>query len=152
MLRIFDIELKKFCPGPRENGASVRAVAKRQIEYFELECYRHFPYENSKCHLSVTAKIASFQQSVDRHGSPSSPPSPSSAIWCDCIDGCAHLRRPHIVVVPSSVLDNWDSEFEKFCPALEVVKYHGSQNNRATMRRRLNRVASGADRQSMPVG
>lgn len=49
------------------------------------------------------------------------------------------------------MLDNWDSELEKFCPALEVVKYHGSQKNRAAIRKKLNKVASGADRQGMPV-
>ena len=56
-----------------------------------------------------------------------------------------------MIVVPSSVLDNWDSELEKFCPVLEVVKYHGSQKNRAAIRQNLGRVASGADRQGMPV-
>ncbi|CAM9599083.1 unnamed protein product, partial [Laminaria digitata] len=59
-------------------------------------------------------------------------------------------KRPHIVVVPSSVLDNWDSELKKFCPVLEVVKYHGSQKNRAAIRQKLSRVTSGVDRQSMP--
>ncbi|CAN0200855.1 unnamed protein product, partial [Ectocarpus sp. 12 AP-2014] len=59
-------------------------------------------------------------------------------------------RRPHLVVVPSSVLDNWASELEKFCPALDLVKYHGSQKERAAMRHSLNRVASDADREAMP--
>ncbi|CBN75290.1 similar to helicase, lymphoid-specific isoform 9 [Ectocarpus siliculosus] len=59
-------------------------------------------------------------------------------------------RRPHLVVVPSSVLDNWASELEKFCPALDFVKYHGSQKERAAMRHSLNRVASDADREAMP--
>lgn len=54
-------------------------------------------------------------------------------------------------MVPSSVLDNWDSELKKFCPALKAVKYHGSQRDRAVMRQRLNKVASGAERENMPV-
>lgn len=56
-----------------------------------------------------------------------------------------------MVVVPSSVLDNWVSELKKFCPALLTVKYHGSQRDRALMRQRLNTVASGAEREDMPV-
>lgn len=63
----------------------------------------------------------------------------------------ASFRRPHIIVVPSSVLDNWDSELKKFCPALKLVKYHGSQKDRSAIRQRLNRVSSGADREGMPV-
>lgn len=64
------------------------------------------------------------------------------------VGGC---RRPHLVVVPSSVLDNWDSELKKFCPVLNTVKYHGHQKSRAAMRQSLNRVASGANREDMPV-
>ncbi|CAN0338331.1 unnamed protein product, partial [Discosporangium mesarthrocarpum] len=40
----------------------------------------------------------------------------------------------HLVVVPSSVLDNWDCELKKFCPSLRVVKYHGSQKIRQQLR------------------
>ena len=60
-------------------------------------------------------------------------------------------RRPHLVVVPSSVLDNWASELEKFCPALYFVKYHGSQKERSAMRQSLNAVASGNAKEDMPV-
>ena len=56
-----------------------------------------------------------------------------------------------MVVVPSSVLDNWDSELKKFCPSLNTVKYHGSQKERAKMRQSLNAVSSGAAREGMPV-
>ncbi|ORZ18553.1 SNF2 family N-terminal domain-domain-containing protein [Absidia repens] len=37
---------------------------------------------------------------------------------------------PHMIVVPSSTLDNWMREFERFCPDLEVRCYYGSQNER----------------------
>lgn len=56
-----------------------------------------------------------------------------------------------MVVVPSSVLDNWDSELQKFCPSLKTVKYHGSQKERANIRQSLNAVSSGAAREDMPV-
>lgn len=43
-------------------------------------------------------------------------------------------RRPHLIVVPSSVLDNWLREFKTFGPELRVFKYHGKQNERAEQR------------------
>jgi SNF2 family DNA or RNA helicase len=30
--------------------------------------------------------------------------------------------QPHIIIVPASVLENWQREFEKFCPTMNVVK------------------------------
>ena len=60
-------------------------------------------------------------------------------------------RRPHMVVVLSSVLDNWDSELKKLCPSLNTVKYHASQKERAKMRQSLDAVSSGAAREDMPV-
>lgn len=55
------------------------------------------------------------------------------------------------MVVPSSVLDNWASELEKFCPNLYFVKYHGSQKERSAMRQSLHQVASGNAKEDMPV-
>ena len=55
------------------------------------------------------------------------------------------------MVVPSSVLDNWASELGKFCPALYLVKYHGSQKDRLALRHSLNRVSSGQAKEDMPV-
>ncbi len=45
-------------------------------------------------------------------------------------------NAPHIIVVPSSVLSNWEKEFEKFCPALNIMVYRGSATNRANIRAR----------------
>lgn len=54
----------------------------------------------------------------------------------------AHLKElkyegPHLVVVPSSTLENWLREFEKFCPDLVVVPYYGTQQERADQRYEL---------------
>jgi len=38
--------------------------------------------------------------------------------------------KPHLIVVPASVLDNWERELEKFAPDFVVVKYHGSLDER----------------------
>ena len=42
--------------------------------------------------------------------------------------------NPHIIIVPASVLSNWEREIEKFCPSLKVVKYHGSMQEREDLR------------------
>ncbi|CAM9581935.1 unnamed protein product [Chrysoparadoxa australica] len=43
-------------------------------------------------------------------------------------------NRPHLVVAPSSVLGNWRAELSRFCPALEVMTYHGSAAERQLLR------------------
>ncbi|PWW78819.1 hypothetical protein C7212DRAFT_288840 [Tuber magnatum] len=44
------------------------------------------------------------------------------------------IKGPHLVVVPSSTLENWLREFKRFCPALVVEPYYGSLKERAEMR------------------
>jgi SWI/SNF-related matrix-associated actin-dependent regulator of chromatin subfamily A member 5 len=39
-------------------------------------------------------------------------------------------RGPHLVVVPLSVLSNWISEIEKFCPSFRAVRFHGPREER----------------------
>ncbi|EDW03556.1 SWI/SNF-related matrix-associated actin-dependent regulator of chromatin subfamily A containing DEAD/H box 1 homolog [Drosophila grimshawi] len=46
-------------------------------------------------------------------------------------------KGAHLIVVPSSTLDNWEAEMEKWCPSLVVEKYHGSQDERRRMRVRF---------------
>ncbi|CAM9586543.1 unnamed protein product [Lampetra fluviatilis] len=51
----------------------------------------------------------------------------------------AHLvergeKDPHVIVVPSSTLDNWTRELEKWCPDLKVLLYSGSQEERRQLR------------------
>lgn len=45
--------------------------------------------------------------------------------------------RPHLVVVPSSVITNWMREFETFGTNLSVFKYHGSQSERIQQQHEL---------------
>ena len=42
---------------------------------------------------------------------------------------------PHLVVVPASLLENWQRELHRWCPAMKVVVYYGK--HRAAMRKRL---------------
>ncbi|WVR03323.1 hypothetical protein IAU60_000314 [Kwoniella sp. DSM 27419] len=52
----------------------------------------------------------------------------------------AHLRSkgtwgPFLIVCPLSVLNNWVMEFEKFCPTIPVLMYHGTPDHRADLRK-----------------
>ncbi|GAA5847405.1 hypothetical protein JCM9279_000465 [Rhodotorula babjevae] len=54
----------------------------------------------------------------------------------------AHLKAtnepgPHLVIVPSSTLDNWMREFSVFAPNLVVRSYYGSQGERYELRGEL---------------
>lgn len=62
---------------------------------------------------------------------------------CQVISFMAYLKatsekkRPHLVVVPSSTLENWLREFNKFCPDIIVQAYYGSQLEREDLRYEL---------------
>ncbi|KAH3902887.1 related to ATP-dependent helicase FUN30 [Saccharomycodes ludwigii] len=58
---------------------------------------------------------------------------------CQVISFLAYLSQnsyngPHLIVVPSSTLENWLREFEKFCPKLRVRPYYGSLVEREELR------------------
>ena len=62
---------------------------------------------------------------------------------CQVIAFLAHLleageKGPHLVVVPASTLENWLTEFRKFCPVLVVEPYYGSQAERAELRFKID--------------
>ncbi|KKK12100.1 hypothetical protein P175DRAFT_0487179 [Aspergillus ochraceoroseus IBT 24754] len=58
---------------------------------------------------------------------------------CQVIAFLAHLyekgiKGPHLIVVPSSTIENWLREFQKFCPTLSVMPYYAGQAERALIR------------------
>lgn len=44
---------------------------------------------------------------------------------------------PHLIIVPTSVLLNWEYECKKWCPALKILTYFGSLKER-----KLKRIVS----------
>ncbi|KAI5304704.1 hypothetical protein KEM56_006080 [Ascosphaera pollenicola] len=44
------------------------------------------------------------------------------------------VRGPHLIVVPSSTLENWLREFSVFCPMLKVMPYYAGQKERENIR------------------
>ncbi|PAA60243.1 hypothetical protein BOX15_Mlig005593g2 [Macrostomum lignano] len=46
-------------------------------------------------------------------------------------------RGPHLVIVPSSTLVNWEREIRKWCPQLQAVTYHGSMEERKAARQAI---------------
>ncbi|KAF8357481.1 hypothetical protein PRIPAC_92476, partial [Pristionchus pacificus] len=45
-----------------------------------------------------------------------------------------HVRGPHLIVVPSSTVENWIAEMKTWCPTLKVITYYGSQEERRDIR------------------
>jgi len=41
---------------------------------------------------------------------------------------------PHLIVVPTSVILNWETELKRFCPAMKVLCYYGSAKRRKELR------------------
>ncbi|ESO84241.1 hypothetical protein LOTGIDRAFT_61963, partial [Lottia gigantea] len=54
----------------------------------------------------------------------------------------AHLievgeRGPHVIIVPSSTIENWLREMQDWCPSLKIVIYYGSQDERRVVRQQV---------------
>ncbi|KZT72426.1 hypothetical protein DAEQUDRAFT_723141 [Daedalea quercina L-15889] len=45
---------------------------------------------------------------------------------------------PHLIIVPTSVLLNWEMEFKKFLPGFKVLSYHGNTKQRKELRQGWN--------------
>jgi SNF2 family DNA or RNA helicase len=41
---------------------------------------------------------------------------------------------PHLIIVPTSILINWEIELKRWCPALSVLVYFGTNKERKEKR------------------
>ena len=41
---------------------------------------------------------------------------------------------PHLIVVPTSIMVNWEIEFMRWCPAFKILTYFGSAKERKLKR------------------
>jgi hypothetical protein len=48
---------------------------------------------------------------------------------------------PHLIVVPTSCMVNWETELKRFCPAFKVLCYYGSAKRRRELRQGWTRVS-----------
>lgn len=52
---------------------------------------------------------------------------------------CHHeVWGPHLVIVPTSVMLNWEMEFKKWCPGFKILAYYGTQEERKRKRQGWN--------------
>lgn len=52
---------------------------------------------------------------------------------------------PHLIVVPSSTIENWIGEFHKWCPSIKLLTYYGSQDERKHLRHRVKKQKDNID-------
>uniref|UniRef100_A0A0E9VZS9 SNF2 N-terminal domain-containing protein n=1 Tax=Anguilla anguilla TaxID=7936 RepID=A0A0E9VZS9_ANGAN len=41
---------------------------------------------------------------------------------------------PHLIIVPTSVMLNWEMELKRWCPGFKILTYYGSQKERKLKR------------------
>jgi E1A-binding protein p400 len=42
---------------------------------------------------------------------------------------------PHLIIVPTSIIINWEIEFKKWCPAFKILTYYGTPRERKVKRK-----------------
>lgn len=41
---------------------------------------------------------------------------------------------PHLIIVPTTIIINWEIEFKKWCPSMKILSYYGNQKERKAKR------------------
>ena len=47
---------------------------------------------------------------------------------------CPGNWGPHLIIVPTSVMLNWEMELKRWCPGFKILTYFGSQKERKLKR------------------
>lgn len=55
------------------------------------------------------------------------------------------MHRHHLIIVPASTLDNWEREFDVWCPEIRILQYYGNQEMRAQIRHYVARNPQDVD-------
>lgn len=55
------------------------------------------------------------------------------------------IHRHHLVIVPASTLDNWEREFDNWCPDIRLLQYYGTQEARSQIRYYVTRNPNEVD-------
>ena len=45
---------------------------------------------------------------------------------------------PHLIIVPTTIIINWEIEFKRWCPAFKILSYYGNQKERKAKRYVIN--------------
>lgn len=56
----------------------------------------------------------------------------------DCFIQEKNIWGPFLIVAPSSVLNNWADEIQRFCPDLRTLPYWGGLPERVILRKNIN--------------
>lgn len=47
---------------------------------------------------------------------------------------------PHLIIVPTSIIINWEIEFKKWCPSFKILTYYGNQRERYLKRQGWSKI------------
>lgn len=100
--------------------------------------YTHPPLYPSRFASCQTVQTIAFLAWLNRQSKNNDSNSNGENNDAECVDVTPRKRRPHLIVVPASVLSNWMNEFKKFAPEMVVAKYHGNQAEREEIRCELD--------------
>ena len=53
----------------------------------------------------------------------------TSSVHTGCLRKVMNDKGPHLVICPASLLENWERELQRWCPAMNVVSYYGAQRS-----------------------
>lgn len=58
-----------------------------------------------------------------------------------CVFLCLGNWGPHLIIVPTSVMLNWEMELKRWCPGFKILTYFGSQKERKLKRQVISSLA-----------